>query len=101
MCRVMRHHRQPAAGMAPILDAAPHHEEPARQFLQAKRVNRQALCLYPPEENPYLSINPAPNVALFISPQEITPILSIPSELTTMKALVLAEDQHVVGTAYP
>ena len=27
MCRVMRHHRQPAAGMAPILDAAPHHEE--------------------------------------------------------------------------
>jgi hypothetical protein len=27
MCRVMRNHRQPAAGMAPILDAAPHHEE--------------------------------------------------------------------------
>ena len=27
MCRVMRHQRQPAAGMAPILDAAPHHEE--------------------------------------------------------------------------
>lgn len=23
----MRHHRQPAAGMARILDAAPHHEE--------------------------------------------------------------------------
>jgi len=27
MCRVMRHHRQPVAGMAPILDAAPHHDE--------------------------------------------------------------------------
>jgi hypothetical protein len=27
MCRAMRHHRQPAAGMAPILDAAPHSEE--------------------------------------------------------------------------
>jgi hypothetical protein len=30
--RVMRHRRQPAAGMAPILDAGPHHEEPARRF---------------------------------------------------------------------
>jgi hypothetical protein len=27
MCRVMRHLRQPAAGMASILDAAPHHDE--------------------------------------------------------------------------
>jgi len=27
MCRVMRHHRQQAAGMALILDAATHHED--------------------------------------------------------------------------
>ena len=27
MCRDMRHHLQPTAGMAPILDAAPHTDE--------------------------------------------------------------------------
>jgi hypothetical protein len=32
-CRVMHHHRQPAAGMAPILEAAPHDAEACAAIL--------------------------------------------------------------------
>jgi hypothetical protein len=47
MCRVMRHHRQPAAGMASILDADPHHDEACLAALDGEPASRWEKRLEP------------------------------------------------------
>ncbi len=45
MCRVMRHQRQQAAGMAPILDAAPHHEKACAAVLITESGVHKSFCV--------------------------------------------------------